>query len=181
MLFVYWSGTVSALPFTYDFGFNGEETGFSGVGSFTLSQLVGAPGLDAFEFTGVCAGYTCGFAVYDISDVSWTVNPDGVVSALSISAEYYTFESSTILRNFLSMNQNSLSTSWECANITGPFPNPIENCGFANRSSLYESGGTFLTLREESTPTPLPSTLFLFSAGLASIYFFLGKRILHQV
>ena len=168
-----WAGSVSALPFTYDFGFNGEENGFSGTGSFTLSQLVGEPGLDAFEYTGVCAGFACAFSLSDVS-ATWTVNPDGVISALSLSAAFQEFNNfPIILGNFLSMDQSSLSTSWNCVEITGPVPmNPPKDCGSANRSSLYESGGAFLTLRAAPSPTPLPPTLFLVGVGLVGLYLF---------
>jgi hypothetical protein len=170
-----WAGSVSALPFTYDFGFIGEqsgrfpgESGLSGTGFFTISELNGAPGLDAFEFTGSygLSGYY--FDLSEINNATWMVSPTGVISDLSISAidGYFLYDTSQVFE--LSLQLNSLSVSYDCNTIVGP--GTIANCGLAARSSSYGSGGAFLTLRAEPNPASVPSTPLLFGAGLAGLY-----------
>src|SRR6056297_2224451 len=72
---------VNAQPFTYDLGFIGSESGFSGTGSFTISTRSnsepGVVGLEAFEYSGLCAGYVCSFTLEDVQNTggaSWSVD-----------------------------------------------------------------------------------------------------------
>lgn|GEM_PF-3566870 len=182
-LLIYWSGGVSALPLTYDFGFNGSVNGFSGTGFFTVSTLLGPPGLDAFSFAGTCDGVLCAFGLNDVSAIfGWNVQTSGVVSTLLIDAESFTFVSAITLQTGLRLTSQSLEVSCSKYGSVENQPYCWDGAEGLNRTESFVGRGAYLTLREEppvDPPTvPVPSPLYLIGVGLAGLHHF--RRIHKQ-
>jgi len=146
---------VNAQPFTYDFGFIGSESGFSGTGSFTIStpsnSESGAVGLEAFEYSGLCAGYVCSFSLEDLQNTGgayWSVDETtGAVYSLTISATIYL--PGTDIQSRLSVGSfNEIFVDcWDRDVPAGP--GPCNGRYFDYRAEAYPGPETFVTVRPD--------------------------------
>lgn len=170
-ILLYWSGGISALPLTYDFGFTGEVEGTSGQGYFTLSELNGGPpGLDTFEYTGLCGGDACTFTLADIYFQNWIVDIDGNFSEMAIlGGQIYSHYS-------YGLSVNLTGVGMLCYDDASQ-PDKCNDKPTAERLGSYSDGSAYLTLRESNpTPAPVPPTLFLFVVSLTGLYIFRRTR-----
>lgn len=169
------TASASALPFTYDFGFIGSESGFSGAGSFTISTsenlVADTAGLEAFEFSGQCAGYVCSFDLADVTTTggaNWSVNEaTGEISLLAISAYGYLSDVNASTRLFLGQYSEIYLDCWDKNIPRGP--GPCNGEYFDYRAEAYPGSETYVTLRPEPSPVPIPATVWLFGAALVGI------------
>ena len=168
----------AALPFTYDFGFIGSEDGFSGSGSFAVSTgenlVAGTAGLEAFEFTGLCAGYDCSFDLADVTtagNANWSVNETtGDISGLAIRAYGDLSEGSAGTRLFIDYE----SLEWgeiylECWDQINPESELCNGDNHDYRAELYPGAETYITLRQDAPVVPIPAAAWLLGSALLGL------------
>ncbi|MCB1690989.1 MAG: VPLPA-CTERM sorting domain-containing protein [Halioglobus sp.] len=169
-LALYFSANAAALPFTYDFGYIGSEDGFSGAGSFTISTsenlTADTTGLEAFEFTGLCAGYACSFDLADVTTAGsaiWSVDDTtGEIARLAIDAYGYLSGVGADTRLLVGAYDEIFLQCWDKSDRQSQ----VCNGDFYDyRAERYPGPETYITLRE-AAPVPIPATVWLIGAAL---------------